>query len=111
MLIKLVEVFKNGSYNDGNGLIKPRYSLRETYVNPDHVVCMREESDLSIEESESAVINEIDPRQEFTKIHINRGPPSSRPTSLAPLSRVRHRSDGFSSKCPPLLYSADNLFL
>ena len=94
MLIKLVEVFKNGSYNDGNGLIKPRYSLRETYVNPDQVVCMREESDLSIEESESAVINEIDPRQEFTKIHINRGQTGLDITVVGSLNTVQEKMVG-----------------
>ena len=93
MLIKLVEVFKNGSYNE-DGLIKPRYSLRETYVNPDHVVCLREESDLSIEESESAVINEIDPRQEFTKIHINRGQTGLDITVVGSLNTVQEKMVG-----------------
>lgn len=68
MLVKLVEVYASGTYSD-NGNIKPKYHLRETYVNPDHVVCMREESTLA-----PTFINEdMDPRQGFTKIHINRG--------------------------------------
>ena len=93
MLIKLVEVFKNGSYNDGNGLIKPRYSLRETYVNPDHVVCMREESDLSIEESESAAIA-IGASPEFTKIHINRGQTGLDITVVGSLNTVQEKMVG-----------------
>ena len=93
MLIKLVEVFKNGSYNEG-GSIRPRYSLRETYVNPDHIVCMREESELSINESEPAVINEIDSRQEFTKIHINRGQTGLDITVVGSLSVVQEKMIG-----------------
>ena len=68
MLVKLVEVYTSGTYSD-NGNIKPKYCLRETYANPDHVVCMREESTLA-----PTIINEeLDPRQGFTKLHINRG--------------------------------------
>jgi hypothetical protein len=90
VLIKLVEVFKNGSYND-DGSIKPRYSLRETYINPNHVVCMREEGDLNIGDSESAIISELDPKQEFTKIHINRGQTGLDITVVGSLSVVQEK--------------------
>ena len=68
MLVKLVEVYSSGTYSE-NGNIRPKYHLRETYINPDHVVCMREENSLA-----PTIINEeLDPRQGFTKLHINRG--------------------------------------
>lgn len=72
MLVKLVEIFKDGTYND-SGLIKPRYSLRETYVNPNHVVCLREEGGLQHDLQNTDLAKNLDPRQDFTRIYINRG--------------------------------------
>ena len=37
MIIKLVEVFENKKFSQE----AKRYSVREVFVNPDHVVCLR----------------------------------------------------------------------
>ena len=72
MLVKLVEIFQEGSYAD-NGTVRPKYSLRETYINPNHIVCMREESTILSDLQDASILKDLDPRQEFTRIHIDRG--------------------------------------
>jgi len=72
MLVKLVEIFQEGSYNN-EGSIKPKYSLRETYINPNHVVCIREEPSMLFELEGTSILKELDLRQEFTRMHIDRG--------------------------------------
>ena len=39
MIIKLVEVFENKKYTQES----KKYAMREVFVNPDHVVCLRSE--------------------------------------------------------------------
>ena len=49
------------------------FSLREVLVNPEHVVCVRENDSLNNRLSETNLGQEIHPAEGFTKIYINRG--------------------------------------
>jgi len=69
-MIKFVEIYTNSSFGVNQ---KNNYSLRETYINPDHVVCLREEGAINEKIKKTALAKELDERQEFTKIFINRG--------------------------------------
>ena len=63
--IRLTEV-----YSAGNGTGK-QYSLRQIYINPDHVVCLREEEVLKRMLSEGRLIDGLDKRQNFTRVTVN----------------------------------------
>jgi hypothetical protein len=68
MLIKLTEVCRSGTSS-----IETEYSLREVYVNPEHVVVIRE--DLRLRSlNESGLINEgLSNHHQFSKIVIDNG--------------------------------------
>ena len=74
MNIKLVEVFqqKNVSHR-GITTAKQSFSLRTVFVNPEHVVCMRNDDIMKGRLDEGQLPENLDPRQEFTKLYINRG--------------------------------------
>ena len=61
-MVKLVEI-----YNNFNG----QYHLREIYINPKHVVAMR--SDEKAATIKKDLPDDLDERQSFTKLYLNRG--------------------------------------
>jgi hypothetical protein len=65
--IKFVEVYSEG----GSG--RRSYSLRSVYVNPAHVVCLREDGDAGMLLREGRLPPGLDDRQSFTRISINKG--------------------------------------
>ena len=71
MVVKFVEVYEStrAHSNDKNRA----YLLREVFVNPEQVVCIR--SDESFEQllSEGLLPENLDKRQQFTRIYLNRG--------------------------------------
>ena len=68
MIIKLVELFETRQHND-----RTTYGLREVFVNPEQIACLREDV-LSTRKLEAGLLPEnLDKRQQFTKIHLNRG--------------------------------------
>ena len=73
-LVKLVEVCEISNYtaiNSQRG--QPRYTLKEVFVNPEHVVCLREDNLARRHLAEGMMPQTLDDRQQFTKVHINRG--------------------------------------
>jgi|TARA_R110000744_G_scaffold64419_2_gene132528 hypothetical protein len=69
MIIKLVEVFENTKFTQE----AKRYAMREIFVNPDHVVCLRSEPSYGKLLREGVLPEGIDNRQEFTRVHMSRG--------------------------------------
>ena len=68
MIVKLVELFEVRQHND-----RTSYSLREVFINPEQIACLREDI-LSSRKLEAGLLPEnLDNRQRFTKIHLNRG--------------------------------------
>ena len=68
MLVKLTEVCNNGAVTTNK-----MYSLREVFINPEHVVMIREEKRMrELNESGNAV-NGLDNAHQFSKLTINRG--------------------------------------
>lgn len=88
MLIKLVEICKELG-NSGPSSSGSKLSLRETFINPDHIVCMREET--LGKEQLSEALEEIDPRQEFTRIYLNRGQVGLDITVVGSLDSVKEK--------------------
>ena len=68
MVIKLVEVCKSTELGLSN-----TYALREIFINPEHVVCLRSDHATQQRLRENKLPQELDERQEFTRIQLNRG--------------------------------------
>ena len=69
-MIQLVEVFNEVS-SAMRGTSK--YTLREIYINPKHVVAIRPDSRMSTMLQEGLLPEDLDRRQGFTKIFMDRG--------------------------------------
>lgn len=70
MNVLLVEIFDK---NEGNTQRGQTYSVRTIYINPDHVVCIRESYDMLGLLNEGRLPQELDKRQEFTTLSLNKG--------------------------------------
>lgn len=62
-MVKLVEVVKT------SGL----YNLREVFINPKHVVYLREDSSIKRHLAEGKLPTGLDTRQTFTKVFVDNG--------------------------------------
>tara|TARA_Y100000310_G_scaffold324740_1_gene387012 strand:+ start:40 stop:354 length:315 start_codon:yes stop_codon:yes gene_type:complete len=75
MIVKLTEVVEKRDLAKTNAdRENERYfTLREVYVNPDQVICLREDVRMTQYLNEGSLPGDLDPRQKFTKIYMNRG--------------------------------------
>jgi hypothetical protein len=65
--VKLIEVYSSGHAN------MKAYSVRQIYINPTQVACLREEGILKRRLMEGHLIEGLDPDQSFVKITLNNG--------------------------------------
>lgn len=63
--IKLMEV-----YSGSQGVARS-YLLREIYINPQHVICLRAETGLETMLQEGRLIDGLDKRQKFTRVSVS----------------------------------------
>jgi hypothetical protein len=68
MLIKLTEVCVNGAVTTTD-----QYSLREVFINPEHVVMVREEGHLRQLNERSRIAPDLSAAHRFSKLILNRG--------------------------------------
>jgi len=68
--VKLTELYKSNKFTD---TVNEDYQIRVVYVNPDFVVCLREDTKTLNMLQEGLLPAGLDSRQEFTKVHINGG--------------------------------------
>ena len=71
MIIKFVEVYES-TRSHSNDKVRS-YSLREVFVNPEQVVCVRTDDSLKRKLVEGKMPEGLDDRQEFSRIYLNRG--------------------------------------
>ncbi len=69
-MIQLVEVYNEVS-SASRGTSK--YNVREVYINPEHVVAIRPDSRMRMMLQEGLLPEDLDKRQAFTKVFLNRG--------------------------------------
>jgi hypothetical protein len=67
-LVKLTEVCHNNTLTT-----QQDYTLREVFVNPEHVVMIREEARMQKLNEQGALPSNLDSSHRFTKLTINRG--------------------------------------
>ena len=68
MLVKLTEVCNNGAVTTNK-----LYSLREVFINPEHVVMIREEKRMKELNERGKVATGLNEEHQFSKLVINRG--------------------------------------
>lgn len=74
MNIELVEIFRvNNNTHRDTAQSKQAFSLRKIFINPEHVVCMRIDESMHQRLDEGFLPPDLDSRQGFTKLYINRG--------------------------------------
>lgn len=69
MLVKLTEVCQRNTLTSS----KQEYSLRDIFINPEHVVMIREDSRLAQLNESDSLLPGMDGNHKFTKLTINRG--------------------------------------
>ena len=70
-IVKLTEVYESTRIHSNED--NRTFSLREIYINPSQVVCLREAPDFKRLLVEEKLPGDLDSRQEFTRVHLNRG--------------------------------------
>ena len=74
MSIKLVEIRQSSDVTKFTSKNKQQYFLSEVYINPDHVVYMREDSVFKTRLlSEGLSPEGLSEHQEFTRVNLSRG--------------------------------------
>jgi len=75
MLIKLVEIKQTSDAKKFTNETEKEYLLSEIFVNPEHIICMREDTLLGQQFSESKQLfpKNLDKRQNFTRLNLQRG--------------------------------------
>ena len=68
MLVKLTEVCHNNTLTT-----QQDYTLREVFVNPEHVVMIREEARMQQVNAGGELPSDLNVNHRFTKLTINRG--------------------------------------
>jgi len=68
MLVKLTEVCQNSALTT-----QQDYTLREVFVNPEHVVMIREEARMRQLNEQGMLPDDLNKDHRFTKLTINRG--------------------------------------
>ena len=74
MVVKLTEILRPGRFMSEAGLRSRNnsYVLREVFVNPGHVVCLREDNLYKNLLLEGQLMEELDQEQSFTKIYLTK---------------------------------------
>ena len=69
MLVRLTEVCQNNMLTSK----KQAYTLREVFINPEHVVMIREEARMQQLKEQGALQDDLIDGHKFTRLTINRG--------------------------------------
>ena len=71
MVVKLIEVYETTRAHSNE--TNRSYSLREVFINPQQVVCLREATHYKKLLKEGKLPTDLDGRQAFTHVFLNRG--------------------------------------
>jgi hypothetical protein len=67
-LVKLTEIHRNNTITTNE-----RYMLREVFINPEHVIMIREEARMQTLNEQGKLPSDLSNAHRFTKLTINRG--------------------------------------
>ena len=89
MIIKFKEVYRNSS-TATSPADRMTYRTREIVINPEHIVCIRPNSDMSNRLSEG-LVNDVSPNTSFCTISLNRGQAGSDIVVVGTLDELNKR--------------------
>ena len=69
MLVKLTEVCTQGTYTTSQS----NYALREIFVNPEHVVMIREASHMGRMNAQTSLVEGLERGHSFSKLTLDKG--------------------------------------
>tara|TARA_B100000287_G_scaffold227782_1_gene214811 strand:- start:3068 stop:3385 length:318 start_codon:yes stop_codon:yes gene_type:complete len=90
-LVEVVEVRNAYSQTTAEATRGATYSLREVTVNPNHVVCLREDGKMVQRLNEGRLPDNLDSRQRFTKVYLDRGQTGIDLTVVGSLQQTQER--------------------
>tara|TARA_Y100000310_G_C20319711_1_gene640154 strand:+ start:245 stop:544 length:300 start_codon:yes stop_codon:yes gene_type:complete len=70
-MVKFIEVFEATRTHTKN--VQNSFSLREIFINPQHVVCVRSDPTFKRKLLEGVLPEGLDNKQEFSRVYLNRG--------------------------------------
>ena len=75
MIIKFTEIYERKDLREAQSLspFKKYYDIRDVYINPEHVVCLREDDNIRRILAENERTDNIDPDKTFTRLSLDRG--------------------------------------
>ena len=75
MIVRFKEIYevKGGSTHPGMTAYKKKFQTRDVFVNPSHVVCIREDHAYGGMLTEADCSAEIDAAASYTRVYMNRG--------------------------------------
>ena len=73
MIVKLIEIGREPNQISESGRSQEVYSLKEIFINSEHVVCLREDETFKRRLKEGKLVDGLDERQSFTRIYMDRG--------------------------------------
>ncbi len=71
MIVKFTEIYESTNVHSNDE--SRNYSLREVFINPEQVVCIRSDSGFKQKLQEGILPAGLDPRQDFSRVYLNRG--------------------------------------
>ena len=78
-------------YNRSGTATLRDWALRTIYINPAHVVCLREDDATNKLLKEGSLPKQLDDHQEFTKITLNKGTYGQEITVVGPIGVVQKK--------------------
>lgn len=84
--IQFTEVYNKS----GSGTIRD-FGLRVIYINPNHVISLREDTRSNSLLREGSLPDGLDPRQQFTSVSLNKGSAGEVITVVGPIHDVHSR--------------------
>jgi hypothetical protein len=67
---------------------KRSYQLKDVLINPEHIVCAREDEEFGKYVLESDSLKELDKRTKFTRVSLNRGNMGYEIVIVSPLEKL-----------------------
>jgi|TARA_Y100000310_G_scaffold344339_1_gene456544 uncharacterized protein YjbK len=94
MLVKLVEISMQNAHtkiSENAANFRNEYMLKEIYINPEHVVFMRENNKILTKISKTLLSEQLHPEQEFTMLRIDIGHSGMEVTVIGSLSTIQEK--------------------
>ena len=85
-MIKLVEIYREREIG-----VRNKFTVREVYINPTHVVCLYEDPSMILNLREGYLPKDLDQRQTFTKLHLNQGQSVRQMTVVGNIGKISEK--------------------